>query len=693
MKTLKLSIALVGFLFLTCAAGIGQENQTTNSDELRKQLQQIEALAVESKPAVIQDLHKRTLLSIRKQLAEALDDDLKTLKVLQAASNGDSETRKEIDVQIQALRQERDDLVARINQTEANPVVSATESEGTRSSGISSEGNRRAVGTSPVAESTAAPVPRRLTSSGPAVSSRLHRETAAMVPLPAPQDIDVKSCKLINTYKDAPEVLLQKAEQAAASIRQATDDDPADRVAGITAVYKSLMFFTVADAVLPDGVQNDQGTSIRDVDRLQYLGETARTDKQIGSSTRSAGSTSAIEKPGFARLLGFAIENGGILQDINNSTVTLSTSPYVLYTMNGGGDSVENYNKAGYLNRIGLSASFAMTDSANPLASVRRGNLTEWGVKTRLFGDRSTRSKQFQKFWDTEVRPFVEEKGRALGDAKEFIDGNDTLRTLSDQTESKLTDALVQVLADPDYKSATDAQKETMLENVMLCFMKASVYDPIRSNTIDVGLDARTKINNEFVPRIAQAFANMSEAKKRLSIGLDQLAKSPLATFAYTNHRVATGSDYSEFKFVYEQDKTIASMFKLVGNAGFTVYNKPNALLRQTRIRDFAMALSLEGSVDSPFLKNQPDMSKITYAFTGNYQRMKENVGVANRKPDLAAFQFKLDVPIYGGLTLPLAVTYASGTEHTNQEHTRFNFGFKFDMDKLFALTKLIGQP
>src|SRR6185369_8690081 len=103
--------------------------------------------------------------------------------------------------------------------------------------------------------------------------------------------------------------------------------------------------------------------------------------------------------------------------------------------------------------------------------------------------------------------------------------------------------------------------------------------------------------------------------------------------------------------------------------------------------------LSFEGAIDSPFLKNQPDLSKITYAFTGNYQRMRENEGIPGRKPDLSAFQFKLDIPIYGGLALPLAITYASGTETTTREHTRFNFGFKFDMDKLFALTKLVGLP
>jgi hypothetical protein len=174
---------------------------------------------------------------------------------------------------------------------------------------------------------------------------------------------------------------------------------------------------------------------------------------------------------------------------------------------------------------------------------------------------------------------------------------------------------------------------------------------------------------------------------------LDELSKGPLATFAYINHRQPDASDYSEFKFLYEQDKSVFRILKVVGNAGFSIYNKPNPLLNQTRFRDFSAALSFEGAVDSPFLKNQPDLSKITYAFTGNYQRMRENSGMVGRKQDLAAFQFKVDFPIYGGLTLPIAVTYSNGTELTDKENTRVNFGFKFDMDKLFALTNLFSKP
>jgi hypothetical protein len=521
---------------------------------------------------------------------------------------------------------------------------------------------------------------------------RTSTETSSNAANPAPQMIDVKNCKQTNTYKDAPQVLAQRIEQAARAIRQDRSPDPRDRLAGLSGVYPYMMFFTVADAVVPDGVDKTPANSIRSVDRLQYLGESARTDKEIGASAKSSGSTSAIEKPGFARLLGFAIENGAISQDVNNSTLTLSTSPYVLYTMNGG-DTVENYNQAGFLNRIGVSASFNITDSANLLGNVRRGDLSEWSIKTRLFGDRSTRSARFQDYWDTKIRPFVEAKGRAIGQPIDFIDNNPVLRRLRNETEASLNTALLQLFDDAAYKSASDTEKEIMLQNVMYCFMRSAVFDQIRSNTIDIGAEARTKINDEYVPRVAQAFANMVQAKKLLRAGLDELSKSPLATFGYTNHRQPAASDYSEFKFLFEQDKFVFGLLKVVANGGLTVYNEPNPLLNQTRIRDFSAALSFEGAVDSPFLKNQPDLSRITYAFTGSYQRLKENDGLPRRKADIGAFQFKLDVPIYAGFALPFAITYTNATEHNKKEDTRFNFGLKLDADKLFALTKLAGIP
>jgi len=56
------------------------------------------------------------------------------------------------------------------------------------------------------------------------------------------------------------------------------------------------------------------------------------------------------------------------------------------------------------------------------------------------------------------------------------------------------------------------------------------------------------------------------------------------------------------------------------------------------------------------------DESRITFTFTGRYQRMFENRGVAGRKADIAVGEFRIKVPLFAGTTLPFSVTYANFT-------------------------------
>jgi hypothetical protein len=115
---------------------------------------------------------------------------------------------------------------------------------------------------------------------------------------------------------------------------------------------------------------------------------------------------------------------------------------------------------------------------------------------------------------------------------------------------------------------------------------------------------------------------------------------------------------------------------KFMANAGLSVYHRPNPLLNQQRIRDFAVALSLEGNAGrSPFLTDDLDQSQITLAFTGRYERLFENRNIIDRKADLGFFQFRLEVPFMGGMSLPFSVTYANATELIKEDHVRANFG------------------
>ena len=90
----------------------------------------------------------------------------------------------------------------------------------------------------------------------------------------------------------------------------------------------------------------------------------------------------------------------------------------------------------------------------------------------------------------------------------------------------------------------------------------------------------------------------------------------------------------------------------------------------------------------SPFIITDMDESAITYSFTGSYQRLLENTMGPNRKADIGSAQFKLEIPVFTGFKLPLAITYSNATEERNKSHFRFNFGFGLDADTLAALLR-----
>ena len=121
--------------------------------------------------------------------------------------------------------------------------------------------------------------------------------------------------------------------------RDAKDIAGGQNNGAIASVAKMILYATL-DAASPTSSK-----LLRDLEPYQYLSETARTDKQLGASATSNGSVSAIEKPGFARLLGFAIEHGAINKKTDGTNLTLSTSLYSLHALNHE-DIAETYSRS-----------------------------------------------------------------------------------------------------------------------------------------------------------------------------------------------------------------------------------------------------------------------------------------------------------------------------------------------------------
>jgi hypothetical protein len=448
-----------------------------------------------------------------------------------------------------------------------------------------------------------------------------------------------------------------------------------------------VVLYTIADAVGGDAAQAMRRTT------PQAIGELLRTEIQVGATSTSSGSTAAFEKPGLVDLLGFAIEHGAIQQQLNDTSVTLSTSPYLLLARLKG-DTPKTYQDAEFLNRINASATFLLNDKDNVLANLSRKQLTEWSVRARLSGDRSTRSKGFHQRWDDTVRPIIQESVNVFGTTATAV-----FNTMEDAaSKTKLHGSLVDDVRNalkaeinlyldshrPELKRELKPENNTGLKedmkSIILCKLRSLVYEPVHSGKITV--DAGTLASG--LSQLATLNQKIAAAEIAIRHFLKTFAKSGiLSTFAYTNHRVAGGSDYSEFKLLFE--KHVSNM-DVVANAGFSIYNKPNAMLNQDKLRDFMLTFSLQGSSINPLFRGDPELATpITYTATGRYQRLMENETMMNRQPDIANFQAQVEIPITAGLSLPISYTYATATETMAKRENRFNVGLHLDINKVLS--------
>jgi hypothetical protein len=417
--------------------------------------------------------------------------------------------------------------------------------------------------------------------------------------------------------------------------------------------------------------------------------ETKRTDKQPGASARAEGTTTLAEKAGIQNLLGLAIENGAIQKEVNGTTLTLSTSPYVLSTM-GAGDTARNYLQHGNdLGRVGLSATFNIANQGDLLSNATRKQLAEWGIRIRLAGDHSPRSKQFQEFWEKNVKKQIEQEAVVitLAAATAFKGVTETRRRA---VEDDLSSAVVNFINQrKDQLTTNTSQVIAALRDLILATLKQEVSDKIDS----FGLDPLTRHNIVAVtmPALSDAHVQAKEGLAKLEAEIQRLQTLSTATLEYTNVRDATAGSYSNVKFLYE--KGTSDTMKVVLNIGGSFYSDPKRELNQQTTRDFATALSWEGIAGrSPLALDANDKSQVTFSFSGRYQRLLENRHIAGKKADVASAQGKLELPILTGASLAFSLTYANADELVSKDHVRFNFGINYDTGKLYQLLQLNKQ-
>ncbi len=509
---------------------------------------------------------------------------------------------------------------------------------------------------------------------------------AAQTPAPPATVEKTPSCGAANPAAAAIN-LKDEAWCAASAIERSKrkgDPDPAQEFTGFA---ESLISVSIVEALA--GIDSAKVVDTK-LSIVRTMEETKRTDKQTGASARAEGSTTVAEKANFANLLSLAVENGTIQQASNGTTLTLSSSPYAL-TAWAHGDTATNYKKHQDLVRVGIAATFNISNQQDILSNATRKQLAEWSVRVRLSGDNTTRSKDFEKYFEDNVAKGISKEAMVLTNEMAH-----SLRGQATKVENQVEDKFYNTTDGPPlrgtgYIKTYLDQHASETGNDFVVGLRDEIVKRLQEEVIDhidnFGFDAATRerIKLTVARDLLQAHEEAKDALSKLAAEIERLNGKPVYSLAYTNVRDTATSDYSVVKFLLE--KGTSSSGKLVFNAGSSFYSKPDRTKNEQTVRDYATALSWEAQLGrSPLVLNDVDQGQMTLSFAGRYQRLLENRHQAGKKADIAVVQVKFEIPVFSGVTFPLSVSYATASELIKEDHVHANFGFSFDTDKLYQL-------
>lgn len=424
--------------------------------------------------------------------------------------------------------------------------------------------------------------------------------------------------------------------------------------------------------------------------------EELRTDKQVGSDSKTKGTTSLVVKGGVPAFLNFAAENGAAVRSIDGTTVTFRFNPFgVLQTLSNPGGFIENYRRGfdstskgnstefspnwrNYLSKASIGISFdASREETSPVFTGDEEQISALSFRYEFFNERDPRhpkwAEEWRKFFRTEGTRLIAVITQAETDSiftRRFQFKNPALQKWLDDTNEALGKL---------NPNSSVPEIEAVIKQRLGLLPKEELRN-------DAGFQTALRT-------ITEAAIDYNNKQKEL---LNKIAKGAVATFDYTNYRNPVEPDTHNLRFILAKGFSLGSekdspVMDLTFNASLTFYNKKPAGMDVQRIRDFSFA----GQLDVPLgFKPEDSLYGTIFSFAGKYQRLTENVTaldgtvLPNTKGDIWVGQAKLTVPIgrffgISGLTFPISATFANRTELIRESEVRGNFGVTFDFDKL----------
>ena len=404
---------------------------------------------------------------------------------------------------------------------------------------------------------------------------------------------------------------------------------------------------------------------------------TQQTKTQVGAVPNSNGSTSLVQQPLAAQLLNLAVENGAVLDDVNGTTLTLSSSPYALIAAFAGDNDVTYANYNGYA-RLGFNSTFRIADSTAPLSSVNAQQLSNAGATFRFTPDNSARSTNALTLYNTQLAKLQGAAVASAGALRKYLADND--KSWKDARDLFFDDAQKAVTAAlPGEAGKSQADMASDIEKLLAKVFDTDLATPVNADT----LRPDTQVSS-----FLSAYPAYISALQDFQSALTALAKHPVGSIIYNYQQPANNSAYHEAGGTYAGsprgwggDVTV--------NALMSLYAQKNASANQGTFRGATGSVDLNVKIKrSPFVKDASDQSPVTIAFSGKYERLQENRHVAGKKADIGEGNVKLTIPLAGGLSFPISCTFANAGQTIKESFVRGNFGLTFDLDKLSALLK-----
>jgi hypothetical protein len=437
------------------------------------------------------------------------------------------------------------------------------------------------------------------------------------------------------------------------------------------------------------GIILSKVSSDEQVKKFILEAENARTDKQLGAGTKSAGSTSLLVKGGMPRFLSWAIENGAAEGSRDGTTLTFRINPTGLlnaiaqpnYINQLLGQSDFNFqspeNTDGFskiLRNVSLGFSFDIKRGVEtPTFIGSKQQLSAVSVRYQFINKRDPTSRIYREDW----QKFAENVGseylsRTNLAWNALIEETDNGKRFNNQTLQKWLDDTNRAIAKATVVPTSETDKAAVEEMLKILEKEAA---KLESNELkkDSNLSEASAI-------LGTASLKYAAEKRRI---LEKIQKGDVLSAEYTNYREVNAPDLSNFRIIAQ--KSFLGSWDLLFNGSLTFFNKKPTATDVKRIRDFDFGLEMETKLrDLGF--GQP-----TFSFAGKYQRLASNISDAlgivqpDTKGDVAYGQLKIVFPIFGtGIKLPFSLTFANRSELIKEKKIGANFGFTFDFDQLF---------